>query len=112
LNKREIAKAKREALRYLERARRTAKLKTIPSPSEHDVDEILMPDGSRYEDINDDIADMRYQLEQARLTPADIGTDEEELRKLAAASTRLNEPFRRRQESIRRNRVLDYDDDE
>ena len=84
---------KKSALRMLERARVTAKLEKIPDESEKDG-VIYMPDGSRYEDINDDISDLRYDLQSASLTLTDIGTSEEELGQLILAANRLNAPHR------------------
>ena len=96
MNKRQREKHKRDALAYLESARKTAKLKRIPEPSEKNSDIILMPDGSRYGDIRDDLSDMKYELDVAGLTLADIGTDEQELVKLERESDRLNAPHRER----------------
>lgn len=93
---------KKNALRMLERARVTAKLEKISNESEKDG-VIYMPDGSRYEDINDDIADLRFDLRSAGLTLADIGTTEEELGKLSSESFRLNAPHRAKMESRKRD---------
>ena len=90
MNKRDRAKLKREALRLLERARKTAKLRRIPKAKADDVDAIFCRDGTRYEEIVDDLHDMRGELELTHITLADIGTDETELAKLKKASDRLN----------------------
>ena len=105
MNKREIATAKRTAQFHLERARKTSKLRRIPDASEEDVDLILLPDGSRYENILDDIEALQDQLKAASLTLADIGTDERELIRLEAASTRLNAPYAEKRRHREANRM-------
>lgn len=77
-----------EAVRLLENARRTAKLEKIPDENEPGYDE--------YQEIEDDVADMRWHLGKVGLKTEDIGTDEHELAELKAQSDRLNAPYRRR----------------
>jgi phage terminase Nu1 subunit (DNA packaging protein) len=113
VNKRTQAKHKREALRLLERARKTAKLRRIPKAKADDVDAIFLRDGTRYEEIMDDVDELRGELASAHLTLADIGTDETELAKLKKASDRLNEPHRlkmSKRESGRRMNDFGEDD--
>lgn len=72
-----------------------------------------MPDGSRYEEIMDDLADMKACLELGGFDLTDIGTDEAELAKLKKASDRLNVPHRervRRAEADRSFRCFGDDD--
>ncbi len=85
---RKNASQRSRAINYLACARHTARLKEFPS-TEHAVafDE--------YESIDDDIDDMMLCLAEAKLTLADIGTDEEELEALREAEHRLNESAKR-----------------
>jgi hypothetical protein len=86
---RKNASQRSRAINYLSCARHTARLKSFPDPEKHAVafDE--------YESIDDDIEDMMLCLTEAKLTLADIGTDEEELDALREAEHRLNESARR-----------------
>lgn len=106
MNKKERAKHKREALHLLARARKTAKLRRIPRARKDDVDAIFLRDGTRYEEILDDLDEMREELKLAGLSLTDIGTDEAELSKLKKASDRLNAPHRARMRSEKARRAL------
>jgi len=113
LRKNQKAKLHQEASSLLERARETAKLKRIPAHAKNDIDAVFLKDGTRYEEIMDDLHEMHGALEEAGLTLADIGTDEAEIEKLKQASDRLNAPHRerlRRKQESRSMNDFGYDD--
>lgn len=84
--------AKKEALRLLRRARRTSKLKNLDRIRENEEGMLCHPNGVRYEEIMDDVADLRAVLQAAELKLEDIRTSEAELSRLKSASVRLNAP--------------------
>ena len=96
MNNKEKRIARKEAQIFLESARKTSKLRCIPKPSKDDFDLRQLRDGSRYQEIIDDVEEMQDLLKAAGLTLSDISTDEAELGRLKAASDRLNAPHRER----------------
>jgi len=86
---------KAEAVRLLERARRTSRLEKVPEEGE--------PGYDGYQEIEDDLSDMSWHLARAGMELEDIGTDEPELVALKRHSWRLNMPCRQRQQGQKRD---------
>jgi len=98
----------------LARAKRTARLKSLENLRENKDGILCHRNGVRYEEIMDDLDEMRALLERAGLKLEDIGTSEAELSKLKAASVRLNASHAAkvtREESDRRQNSYGYDDE-
>lgn len=80
---RKNASHRAQAMNFLACARHTARLKEFPNPE-------YVVAFDEYESIDDDIEDMKFHLQKAKLALADIGTDEKELEALREAEERLN----------------------